>query len=39
MSLVGSREENPLYPKEDFETFIVNMIDKKKRKIEKELEL
>lgn len=32
-------EDNPLYPEENYEEFIVRMIDEKKRKIERELDL
>lgn len=32
-------EDNPLYPEENYEEFIARMIDKKKRKIERELDL
>lgn len=32
-------ENNPLYPEEDYEEFISRMIDEKKRKIERELDL
>lgn len=32
-------EDNPLYPEEDYEEFIARMIDEKKRKIERELDL
>jgi len=41
-SLFGTIKEkipNPQYPKEDLETFIVNMIEKKKKRIEKELNI
>lgn len=30
---------NPLYPEEDYEEFIARMIDEKKWKIERELDL
>ena len=32
-------ENNPLYPEENYEEFIARMIDEKKRKIERELDL
>lgn len=32
-------EDNPLYPEEDYEEFIARMIDEKKWKIERELDL
>jgi hypothetical protein len=40
-SFFGQRElvENKLYPKEDFECFIARMIEKKKRRIEIELDV
>jgi predicted HTH transcriptional regulator len=40
-SIVGQREKvlNPLYPKESYEEFIARMIDRKKRRIEIELDV
>jgi predicted HTH transcriptional regulator len=40
-SILGQRElvDNKLYPKEDFESFIARMIEKKKRRIEIELDV
>ncbi len=38
-SIYGKRIENPLYPKEGFDEFIVRMIDAKKKRIEAELDL
>jgi predicted HTH transcriptional regulator len=39
--MMGTREQiaNPMYPEEDFEKFIIKMIEKKKRRIEALLDL
>ena len=37
--VIGKSEPNPKYPKEDFESFIARMIEKKKKRIEAELDV